>query len=114
MDGCGGEAVILYLAGKYRGDIDANIQAAREVAIKLWEAGHFALCPHLNTAHFEVDCACPEEAYLQGDLDILARCDAIVMLEAWLDSEGAKREHAHALKLGIPVYYWPDMPRGEE
>jgi len=106
--------MILYLAGKYRGDIDANIAAARKVAIELWEAGFTVICPHLNTAHFEVDCRVPEEAYLRGDLEILNRCDAIVMLPGWQSSEGACAERECALHAIIPVYYWPDYPGREE
>lgn len=106
--------MVLYVAGPYRAPtpegIAANIQAAREVAIKLWAAGHFALCPHLNTANFELDSGLSDEMYLDGDLKILARCDGIVMLPTWTSSTGATGEHEYALAQGIPVYYWPDMP----
>lgn len=100
----------LYIAGKYRGDIDANIAVARKVAIELWEAGHAALCPHLNTAHFEVGCNIPEEQYIEGDLLWLACADAIVMLPDWERSDGAYTEWRFARDHGIPRYYWPDYP----
>lgn len=32
--------MLLYVAGKYRGDVDANIAAARKVAAELYKAGH--------------------------------------------------------------------------
>jgi len=101
--------MILYIAGKYRGDIDANIAAARKVAIELWEAGFTVICPHLNTAHFERDCSIPEDNYIKGDLHILSRCDAVIMLEGWQQSEGAMIEHMMAKEWGIPVYYYPDI-----
>lgn len=105
---------IVYTAGPYRPGhgrtVADNIAAARKVAIELWRMGHFALCPHLNTANFEDDAELPDEYYLDGDLKALARCDAVVMLPAWTESEGAKGEHDYALAAGIPVYYYPELP----
>lgn len=105
---------IVYTAGPYRPGhgrtVADNIAAARKVAIELWRMGHFALCPHLNTANFEEDAELPDEYYLDGDLKALARCDAVVMLPTWTESEGAKGEHDYALAAGIPVYYYPDLP----
>lgn len=103
--------MVVYVAGKYSGDIDANIALARSVAIELWEEGHAVICPHLNTQHMEVDCKIDYEAYLQGDFRFVERCDAIVMLENWKDSKGAVREHSHAEEVGVPIYYYPDIPK---
>jgi len=106
--------MIVYVAGKYSGktqdEITENIDAARKVAIQLWESGHVALCPHLNTAHFENDCSCDYHGYLIGDLALLARCDAILMMGDWEDSRGAMGEHAYAKNHDIPVYYYPEIP----
>jgi len=102
--------MIVYVAGAYRGDVDQNIENARAVAIELWEKGFVALCPHLNTAHFEQDCDVHDEVYLEGDLELLARCDAIVLLESWGWSAGATQEKQFAEQREIPVYYYPDLP----
>jgi hypothetical protein len=102
--------MLIYVAGPYRGDVDKNIALARQVAIEIWQKGHTAICPHLNTSHFEMDCCIPDERYLEGDLDILSRCDAIVMITGWEASIGAKGEHDYASRLGIPVYFYPDIP----
>ena len=97
--------MLVYVSGKYSGDIDANIMAARAVAIDLWEMGHVAQCPHLNTAHFERDCRVPYEAYIAGDLRMVCGCDAMVMIEGWEASNGARIEKEYAEKLHIPVYF---------
>jgi len=97
---------IIYIAGKYSGDIDANIQAAREVAEQLWAAGDAVICPHTNTAHFV---QATYEQYLRGDLLILSRCDAIVMLPGWEESNGARGELRFACLHNIPAYLWPSM-----
>jgi len=100
--------MVVYLAGKYSGDIDANIAAARNVAIDLWERGYAVICPHLNTAHFEVDCKCRYEEYLARDCEILKRCDAIVMLPGWKESRGANSERRLAQQLGLLIYDDPE------
>jgi len=103
--------MLIYIAGLYtRGDIDTNIAAARKAAIEVWELGHWALTPHLNTAHFERDCKASYEDYMQGDLRMLSGCDAILMLTNWEHSVGARREHDLAQSLEMPIYYYPDMP----
>jgi uncharacterized UPF0146 family protein len=102
--------MIVYTAGKYSGNVDENIANARKVAIELWEMGHAVICPHLNSAHMELDCKATWEDYLNGDLEIISRMDAIVMLEGWEDSKGAKMELDFARKLNIPVYFAPDYP----
>ena len=98
---------LLYIAGPYRGDsaskIDDNIHRAREVAKLVWEQGDCAICPHLNTAH--MDGLVPDKQFLNGDLEILRRCDGIVMMENWNRSEGAKRELRVARRRKIPVYW---------
>jgi hypothetical protein len=95
----------IYISGKYSGDIDTNIGKARESAIKIWEAGYTALCPHLNTYHFEQDCKCVYNDYIEGDLALLANVDGIFMLNEWEESQGAKVEHQFAIERGIPIFY---------
>jgi hypothetical protein len=102
--------MLVYIAGPYRGEIDHNIAQAREIAIKVWESGNVAICPHLNTAHFELDCSCVDSDYLQGDLEIVARCDAVLLTPDWYKSIGAMIERNFAIDRHIPVYVYPDMP----
>jgi hypothetical protein len=103
--------MLIYVAGKYTGNVQANIDKAEQIAGALWGMGHAVICPHSNSAHYEDKF--PEvtwEAYLQGDFNMISRCDALVMVDNWKDSKGAKMEHEYALSLGIPVYYAPDLP----
>lgn len=102
--------MLLYVAGPYGGDIDRNIAQAREIAIALWERGHAAICPHLNTAHFEIDCRADYEDYLAGDFNMISRVDGLVMTPDWESSPGAKREKTYAESLGMGVWIWPDIP----
>lgn len=97
----------VYVAGPFRGPhhwaIAENIRHAERLALKVWAAGAVALCPHLNTIHFQN--ALPDEVWLDGDLELLRRCDAIIMTDNWQGSVGARTEHEFALRLGIPVFY---------
>lgn len=47
---------------------------------------------------------------MDGDLQIISRVDAVVMLEGWQDSKGAVMERDYALDNNIPVYYAPNYP----
>jgi len=101
--------VVVYISGKYSGkdyeEIDNNIKKAREAAIKVWELGYTVFCPHLNTIHFEVDCSCEYEDYLEGDLEFLRRSDVLLLLDNWQDSKGAIREKEEALIAQMPIFY---------
>jgi hypothetical protein len=106
--------MLVFVSGAYRSSeqygVDNNIEAARKVGIALWEAGHTAFVPHLNTAHFEVDCKVTDADYLTGDLNILSRCDAVVMVPGWETSKGSVAEREYATKNDIPVYEYPVLP----
>jgi hypothetical protein len=109
---------ILYIAGPYSAptkvERDLNIAVARNAALRAWENGWTAICPHLNTARFDDYIDLPNERYITGDLEIIhrldpARGDALYMLPGWQESTGAllEYERAFARKLSI---YWGAMP----
>jgi hypothetical protein len=85
--------------------VHQNINVARQHAIKIWNRGDAALCPHLNTAHFEYDCDATYEQYIEGDLLMVERCDVIYMLPNWKHSQGAIREHQLAVDIGKEIEY---------
>jgi hypothetical protein len=102
--------LVAYLAGPYRSKdgpsgIYQNIHEARMVAIELWQQGFAVVCPHCNTAFF--DGAAPDEVWLDGDIAILRKCDLLVAMPRYLESQGARAEVAAAQLANISVYYWP-------
>lgn len=115
---------VIYIAGKYRGPnqwaIEQNIRAAEEVAARVWAMGHVALCPHANSRHMEG--VASDEVFLAGTLELMRRCDAVLLVPNWRDSEGARAEVAEADRLGIPVFgrelgaisspLWRGIPEG--
>lgn len=98
---------IVYVAGPFRGpnswEMENNIRRAEELALEVWRAGAVAVCPHANTRFFQG--ALPDDVWLEGDLEILNRCDAILMTSDWKRSEGATTEHNYAKMFKIPVLY---------
>lgn len=97
---------VVYLAGPYRAatprKIVENIRYAEMWALTLWKLGAAVLCPHLNTALFDGEC--PDSVWLEGDLEMLRRCDAVCLLPGWEGSSGTRAEAIEAQKRGIPVF----------
>ena len=97
---------VVYVAGPFRGpsawDIECNIRRAEALSLEVWRLGAAALCPHTNTRFFQG--AAPDEVWLQGDLALLLRCDAILMTPDWARSSGATAERDYAVANGIPVF----------
>ena len=97
---------LAYTAGPYRGrthnDIARNIAAAREVATHLWGLGYAVICPHLNSAFMTG--AAPEDVFMNGGLEILRRCDLVVLVDGWAGSQGTAIEIEEARARGIPIF----------
>lgn len=103
--------MILYIAGPYRGDVAQNIAEAQDVALAVWRAGHIALCPHLNTAHFDTLAPdIPDDVWLSGTLDLMMRCDGVVCTSRWEASYGARVEVTQAKANLMPVWVYPALP----
>jgi len=89
---------VIYVAGPYRADTEAevfdNIMRARSKALDLWREGWAVICPHSNTMFMGSKLCDPK--FIEGDLEIVRRCDAIYMLKDWEISEGANLEFIEA------------------
>lgn len=97
---------VIYVAGPYRGPdawaIESNIRRAEALALEVWRLGAVALCPHCNTRFFQG--AAPDAVWLEGDLELLRRCDAVILTPDWEDSRGARVERELAARLGLPIF----------
>jgi nucleoside 2-deoxyribosyltransferase len=106
---------VVYVAGPFRcaskhvegqqdsWGIQQNVMRAMELGLEVWRAGAAALIPHANTMFFQN--AAPDNVWLDGDIAMLAKCDAVIMTPDWQRSSGARAEHEYAVKAGIPVLY---------
>ncbi len=97
---------LVYIAGPYRSatpwGVEQNIRAAEGLAVKVHAAGMFAVCPHANSRHMEG--VADDAHFLVGTLELMRRCDAVILTREWRNSSGALAEVAEATRLGIPVF----------
>lgn len=103
---------LLYVAGAYSGDTIENIKKAEEVSINLIRNGFHVVTPHKNTSGYE---KYEEEnityrTWIDMDLDILSRCNAIYVMRNSQNSNGTQQEIEHAKKLNMPIIYEKDYP----
>jgi len=106
----------IYIAGCYSADsaeeVHRNVARAMEVARQVYLAGHEPVVPHI--LHFlHLDWVTkgtwpPESFWVKCGANLLEHCDAILMLDGWQHSEGAKKEFAWAGKLNISTYFSVD------
>jgi len=98
---------LVYVAGPFRGahawEIECNIRRAEALALKVWLSGVGCICPHANTRFFQG--AGLDAVWLDGDLEMVRRCDAIVTTSDWQRSSGARAEVDLAQSLSIPVFH---------
>lgn len=100
----------VYVAGPYRAPtreaVAQNVAAARHVGRLCAQKGWFPVMPTVNTAHFDHDFPelADDQFWLDGTLELMRRCDAVVLVDGWQHSSGARGEIEEARKLGIKVY----------
>lgn len=98
---------LVYVAGPFRAanawEVEQNIRRAEALALEAWKCGVAVICPHANTRFFSG--AAPDEVWLEGDLEILRRCDAILLTPDWERSSGTRAEHDLARENDIARLY---------
>ena len=97
---------VVYIAGPFRGpnawEIEQNIRRAEQLALDAWRAGFAVICPHTNTRFFQG--AASDSVWLDGDIEIMRRCDAVLLTPDWEKSSGARKEVDVARAEEIPVF----------
>ncbi len=97
---------VVYIAGPFRAPnawlVECNIRKAEAMALAVAEAGAMPLCPHTNTRFFNGTCT--DTFWIAGTLELLRRCDAIIMVQGWEKSSGARGERDVAQALDLPVF----------
>jgi nucleoside 2-deoxyribosyltransferase len=98
---------VIYVGGPYKArtpeEVERNIAAASDMAFRVWSCGHVAICPHLNVPKGAEE-KLPRAVFLMGDLAILRRCDALLVVGDWESSAGTVAEWQEAKRLGLPAF----------
>lgn len=101
---------LIYVAGPFRAscawEIEENIRRAERLALEVWRRGAACICPHTNTRFFHG--AADDAIWLNGDLEILSRCDGLIVAPGWANSVGALAEVKYAQELDLVVLYTLD------
>lgn len=99
-------APLLYIAGPYRGatpwDVAEHVRAAERLGLRVARYGAVPVIPHSMYAHF--DQTLPDRFWLDATMEILRRCDGVVLLPTWERSQGAKAECDEAIRRRLPVW----------
>ena len=104
----------IYIAGPMKGYHLYNFPAFDAVAERLAKDGWTPISPAQldRDAGFdpERDPVTPQflKEAMKRDLDAVQEADALVLLEGWWESKGARAEKAVAQWRGIPIYEWVD------
>lgn len=98
---------LVYIAGPYRAATrwqeEQNVRRAEEYGRAVSILGAYPLVPHANTRPYfggEI----PDEFWLEGTLELMRRCDAVLLIEGWENSNGTRAEKLEAERLSIPVF----------
>lgn len=103
---------VVYVAGPFRAvnqrgepdmwRVQQNVMRAMEVARAVWHVGVAALCPHANSMFFTG--AEPDSVWLAGAIELMRRCDAVIVVPGWEQSAGTIEEVRIAREIGLPVF----------
>lgn len=108
--------MIIYLAGPLtqinNKSVQDNVSSAKAIALELWKLGYTVISPHANC---DLPMALAQEElepsyWLNKDLEIISRCDALVVLPDWELSLGTNAEINYAKERDIPITFYPELP----
>jgi hypothetical protein len=93
----------VYISGKITGlpleEAEKNFSDAEKQIIK---DGHIPVNPMKIKPY---DPSLTWEDYMIANLEELFKCDAIYMIDGWIESRGARIEKCIAFERDIPIYY---------
>lgn len=97
---------VIYIAGPYRAKtghlVEQNIRRAEKAMEEVAALGLVPLCPHTMTRHF--DGTFTDEYWLGATLELMFRCDALVLVDGWERSAGTLGELQHARHRGMRIF----------
>jgi len=113
---------VIYIAGPFRADnawaVEQNIRKAESLGMAVAKMGHAYLCPHTNSRFF--DGTITDKYWLEMTMELMRRCDAVLVAPEYQGSEGTEGEIVEAWNIGMSVFYnlgevntWLDAVEGQ-
>lgn len=101
--------MIYYICSPYRGtqeQVQKHLEYAKELTREVLMRGYATITPHLSIAECLNDCDEKERRIgLKADLELLEKCDAVIVGNRYGISEGMLGEIKRAKELNIPLFY---------
>lgn len=98
---------LIYVAGAIAADTawerEQNIRVAEVLALDIAKMGFAVFCPHSQTRYYDGELS--HDEWMERDLEVLSRCNAIFMCSNWRGSKGAMAEHEWARVRGMKILY---------
>lgn len=105
-------STLVYLAGPYtaatREGVELNIARAVDRAVEVAKLGAMPVCPHSNTGDERFEKAQDYRFWVAGTMELLRRSDALLTIDGWQSSSGARGEVTAADRMGKPVFHSVD------
>lgn len=96
---------VVYVAGRFRSadgwKINENVFAAEKAGRAVAALGAMPLIPHSIGAHMAG--TEDDSFWLTGTLELMRRCDVVLVLPGYQESQGTQGEIAEAQRIGLPV-----------
>ncbi len=94
----------IYIAGKMNGIPEFNEPMFRRAQEMIEKQGNIGINPHVINQG--LDHSTQKSLCMKNDIRELIECDAIMMLDGWRESKGAKLEFEISQYLGLEVAYY--------
>jgi hypothetical protein len=85
--------------------VEANIKAAAELGVEVAKLGACPWIPHANTALPAFEHVQPYQFWIDATELQRQKCDALLTVEGWERSSGARGEVSAAREAGQPVFH---------
>jgi Domain of unknown function (DUF4406) len=99
--------ILVYIAGPFTAPdvwgVECNIRQAEEWGFKIARCGFVPVIPHTMYRFFHGTIT--EKFWYMATLELMERCDAVLLIPGWQESKGAEKEKETAEILEIPIYY---------
>lgn len=96
----------IYLSHPYTGDEDKNRLMARQIAAQIVrEYPGIAVVNPLDALQYATMTELSYSEILKIDIELLSRCDAVLVRGDWKGSRGCRREVQAAYEREIPIFW---------